>query len=320
MAVTDMSLEQLEKYQGMSPYPSDFDAFWDAGLAEMRAVDPQVELTPISFPCKHSSLYDLYFTGVGGSRIHAKLLIPNGIPKPAPALFQFHGYSGNCGDWFDKLPYAAEGFVVAAMDCRGQGGRSQDLGGVTGTTLNGHIIRGLSEGPGHLLMRSVFLDTVELVSIVAAMPQVDETRMATMGGSQGGALSLACAALVPQIKKTVSLYPFLSDYVRVWNMEADQHAYHELQLYLRYHDPLHERFDEIFHTLGYIDVQNMAHRVQAEVLMAITLRDTVCPPSTQFAVYNKIPSTKRRVLYPEFGHEALPRIGDIGFEFLVEMK
>ena len=47
----------------------------------------------------------------------------------------FHGYRGNSGDlprlfwgWTDKLGYAAAGFTVAAMDCRGQGGLSEDSG------------------------------------------------------------------------------------------------------------------------------------------------------------------------------------------------
>jgi len=33
---------------------------------------------------------------------------------------------------------------MAAMDCRGQGGSSEDSGGVKGNTLCGHIIRGLA--------------------------------------------------------------------------------------------------------------------------------------------------------------------------------
>ena len=48
-------------------------------------------------------------------------------------MLQFHGYSMHSGDWTEKLGYVANGVVVAAMDCRGQGGRSEDPGGVKGT-------------------------------------------------------------------------------------------------------------------------------------------------------------------------------------------
>ena len=44
--------------------------------------------------------------------------------------------------------------------------------------------------------------------------------------------------------------------------------------------------------------------------------DTVCPPSTQFAAYNKITSTKDMVIYPDFGHEGLPGERDQTFAFL----
>ena len=76
----------------------------------------------------------------------------------------FHGYSMNSGDWLDKLPYVAAGFTVAALDCRGQGGRSEDPGGVQGWTLNGHIVRGLSDDPTKLLYRAIFLDTVAIAA------------------------------------------------------------------------------------------------------------------------------------------------------------
>ena len=45
----DMPREELEGYQGTNPKPDDFDTYWDAALAEMKALDPQVELEPADF-------------------------------------------------------------------------------------------------------------------------------------------------------------------------------------------------------------------------------------------------------------------------------
>ena len=42
MPVIDMPLEALKKYQGINPRPADFDAYWEAGLTEMSATDPEV--------------------------------------------------------------------------------------------------------------------------------------------------------------------------------------------------------------------------------------------------------------------------------------
>ncbi len=317
MPLIDMPLEELKVYKGLNPKPDDFDKFWDASLAEMRAIDPQLELTPAEFQTPYAECMDMWFTGVGGARIHAKFARPRPkSDKPKPAVLMFHGYSGNAGSWVGLLNYVAMGYAVAALDCRGQGGLSEDVGGVKGTTLRGHLIRGLDGPPENMLFRNIFLDTAQMAKIVMEMNDVDENRVGAQGGSQGGGLTLACTALEPRIKRSVPLYPFLCDYRRVWEMDLDIDAYEEMKYYFRLFDPRHEREDEIFTKLGYIDVQHLAPRITAEVLMYTGLMDTICPASTQFAAYNKITSPKTMKIYPDFGHEGLPEESDITFQFM----
>ena len=319
----DLPIELLRTYRGKNPCPSDFDSFWDKSLIEMQSIDPKVELIAAEFRSPNVECFHLFFTGVGGARIHAKLLRPANAPSPHPAILLFHGYTGDSGDWFDKLGYVAAGFTVAALDCRGQAGLSEDSGNVTGNTLHGHIIRGLDDAlhglPEKMLFRQIFLDTAQLARIVMEMPDVDANRVGAMGSSQGGALTIACAALEPRIKRAVPLYPFLSDYIRVWEIDQAKDAYKELQEYFRHSDPTHQRESTIFEKLGYIDIQFLAHRIQAEVLWGISLMDTICPPSSQFAVYNKLTSPKKMVFYPDFGHEPLPGWNDQAFQFLMRL-
>ena len=315
----DMPLEKLYEYQGTNPKPDDFDSYWNTALEEMRAVDPQIELVPADFQTDYADCYHLYFTGVRGARVHAKLLRPKNSEGQRPAIVQFHGYSGNSGDWFNKLPYVAAGFVVAALDCRGQGGLSEDTGGHGGTTHRGHIIRGLEHDPQNMLFRHIFLDTAQLAGIVMGFDDVDAERVGAMGGSQGGGLTLACSSLEPRIKLAAPVFPFLTDYQRVWEMDLARDAYDELKQYFRRHDPMNKREKEIFTQLGYIDVQHLANRIQAKILMAVGLADTVCPPSTQFAAYNKITSEKSLAIYPGFAHEGLPDHDDNTFTFMSEL-
>lgn len=320
MPLVDMSLEQLQNYEGSSPRPADFDEYWDRALAEMRAVDPQIELIPSSFQVPYAECFDLYFTGVRGARIHAKYIKPRNVAEPHPAVVQFHGYTGHSGQWQDKLGYAALGYSFFSLDCRGQGGYSEDTGGVKGTTYQGHIIRGLDDHPDQLLFRHIFLDTAQLAGIAMQMPEVDPEQVMAMGGSQGGALTIACAALEPRIKKLAPVFPFLSDYKRVWQMDLAKDAYAELRSFFRHFDPQHKREEEIFTKLGYIDIQFLASRIRGEVLFATGLMDTVCPPSTQFAVYNKITSEKSMEFYPDFGHEDLPGFSDKTMQFFLGNK
>ncbi|GFR38380.1 acetylxylan esterase [Insulibacter thermoxylanivorax] len=316
MPTLDLPLDELKQYQGINPRPDDFDAYWERALAEMQTVDPQIELVPSEFQVPFAECFHLYFTGVRGARIHAKYIRPKGVQEPHPAIIMFHGYYMNSGDWADKLAYAAMGYSVFAMDVRGQGGLSEDVGGVKGVTVKGHIIRGLDDEPDNLLYRHIFLDCAQLAGIAMNMPEVDAERVGVIGWSQGGGLTIACAALEPRIKRAAPVYPFLSDYRRVWEMDLAKDAYDELQLYFRHFDPCHEREEEIFTKLGYIDVQHLAPRIQAEVLMGIGLMDTICPPSTQFAAYNKIPSPKQTVIYPDYAHEHLPGMHDKILQFM----
>jgi cephalosporin-C deacetylase len=124
---------------------------------------------------------------------------------------------------------------------------------------------------------------------------------------------------VPTIKRAAPLYPFLSDYKRVWEMDLAKDAYLELKEYFRRFDPMHKREDEIFTKLGYIDIQFLAPRIKAEVLMQTGLMDTVCPPSSQFAAYNKITSPKQVLLDPDYAHEEAPGSSDIIFTFLSKL-
>ncbi|MGI4790007.1 MAG: alpha/beta fold hydrolase [Janthinobacterium lividum] len=319
MPLVDMPLEQLLTYTGRNPRPDDFDPFWDRSLAEMKSLDPQIELRPYPLKAAFAECFDLYFTGMSGARIHAKYLRPKNVPVPHPALVMFHGYGANSGGWQDKLGYVAQGFSVAALDVRGQGGFSQDVGGTTGRTASGHFIRGIDDGPEKMLFRQVFLDCAQLAGIVMDMPEVDSRRVGATGGSQGGALTLACAALEPRIKRAAPSFPFLSDYKRVWEMDLDIGAYTELRDYFRTFDPRHEREEELFSKLGYVDIQFLAPRIKATVLMAVGLMDTICPPSTQFAAYNKITAPKDLLIYPDFGHEDLPGASDTVFDFFSDL-
>ena len=318
--LVDMQLPELLKYQGRSPKPQDFDAFWERSLAEMAALDPRTEWIPSKFQTSFAECIDLRYTGMGGSRIHAKFLRPRETARRSgPAVVFYHGYSGRSADWNTFLGYVAAGFTVAAMDCRGQAGTSQDTVPTTGNTYFGQIIRGLDDEPEKLLFRNIYLDAAELLRIVAAEPYVDEKRIGVTGGSQGGGLTFAAASLFPQVNRAAAVYPFLSDYRRVWEMDLAKDAYKELKDYFRMFDPRHEREESIWMKLGYIDIRNLAPRIRGKLLMITGMMDTVCPPSTQFAAYNKVTSEKKYILYPDFGHEYLPEANDIVMQYMFEM-
>ena len=323
MPIVDMPLKELYEFQGLNERPADMEDYWDRAIAGMEALGTDCELVPARFQTDGAECFEMYFTGMGGARIHCRMARPTKRAKRAklPAMCLYHGYSGDCGGFSGLLKWVASGYVAAAMDCRGQGGSSEDIIPVKGNTLHGHIIRGLDDpDPDKLYFRNVFLDAAQMARIVMSWDEVDETRVGATGGSQGGGLTLACAALTPKLNRAAPVVPFLCDYRRVWEMDLDVAAYAELREFFRHSDPRHEREAEIFTRLGYIDNQHLAHRIRAEVKMFTGLMDTICPPSTQFAAYNRITAKKSVVIYPDFGHENLPDADDICMQFMDGMK
>lgn len=316
MPIVDMPLEELKKYRGSSPCPADIDEYWDNAIAEMKALDYNAEFIKADFESKGIEYYDLYFTGTKNARLHAKFAKPANIEGKVPAVLMFHGLSGSSCEWSGLIQYASQGYCVAFLDTRGQAGYSEDVGGVPGTTYSTPFMRGFDGDKNDLPARENFLDTALLARVIMDLDYVDENRVGATGGSQGGALTVACAALEPRIKLCAPVYPYLSDYKRVWNMDLAKGAYEGLKYYFRHYDPTHEREDEIFEKLGYIDIQNISKRIKAEVLMFTGLMDTICPPSTQFAMYNNITSKKDVVIYPDYGHEGLKGSSDKIFKFL----
>lgn len=315
MPVVDLSLEELKAYKGINPKPDDFDSYWSAAQDELAAVDPEIELIEAAFEYPGLECFHLRWTGVGGARIYAKYLRPAAERQNGAAIVRFHGYSMHSGSWMSHAGLAASGYHVFAMDCRGQGGLSDDNTQITGNTRFGHIVRGLSDSPEKLYYRQVFLDTVQLARIAMDTEGVDPDRVGADGGSQGGGLSLACAALEPRIAAAAVRFPFLSDYRRVWEMDLIDKAYKELVYWFKRFDPRHLKEDEVFLRLGYIDIQHLADRIRCPVRMATGLMDDVCPPSSQFAAWNRITSEKELAVYPDFGHEYLPGHDDDDLQF-----
>jgi len=310
----DLKLPELKKYRGSSPRPGDFDAYWKKALAELDGVPFKVELRKADFVHAKVEAFHLFFQGTGGARIHAKYLRPMESAGRAPAIASFHGYSAQSGSFSSYLPWLTLGYSVFALDCRGQNGLSESTTPSTLGSFHGNLFRGI-ENPEHLLFRYIFLDAVQLIRIAAKEKQVDPKKIAVTGGSQGGGLALAAAALVPEVALCAAGCAFLSDYKRVWEL-SEGRANDEINPYFQTHDPFHKRADEIFGKLGYIDVQHLAPRIRARTLMWVGLMDKVCPPSTVFAIYNKLKCKKKILVAPNQGHAHPWQWEDLAFGFL----
>ncbi len=101
--------------------PSDFDLFWNDRMAEADAVglDYAIEAASVA-DAVTCQLFDLWYTGMCGARLHAKYLKPVS-DEPVPLVLQFHGYPGASRSWFEQASFAGMGMALIALDCPGQG-------------------------------------------------------------------------------------------------------------------------------------------------------------------------------------------------------
>ena len=317
MSMTEKEILELDGYMGLTPCPEDFDEFWATRMEEADAIPLEYTITqakevPSFATCRY---LDLWFTGMGGAKIYAKYLHPVS-DGPVPLVLQFHGYPGASRSWLEQSSFAGMGMAIIAIDCPGQGGFGHDLGGYEGTTVTGHIVAGV-DGPAKDMYYVRFHQNVRILCrIVKQLDGIDLSRVFVNGGSQGGGLSLACAALnADLINRGAILYPFLSDYRMVWELGADVIAYEGLRYYSRWFDPDGEKEDHWFRQLGYIDSKNFARMIRCPILFGTGLDDTICPPQTQCAVFNNPSCPKERHLFPGYGHEEIQAFDDMILDF-----
>lgn len=312
--IDTMTINQMEDYKGRQEKPNGFDRFWENQFSKLPN-KATFNLEEKNGQVPNVKFYELTFKSTKNSTIYSKLVVPHSN-KPVPVIFQFHGYQGQSPDWSTHLNYAQAGFAMVSMDVRGQAGKSIDGASYSGNTIRGHVVRGMMNGPENLFFKEVYLDVYQLIRIVQGLDFIDEKNMNSYGASQGGALALIAAALVPDIKKTAAIYPFLSDFNRVLEFGNQSEAYEELFRFFKFNDPLHEKETEILDTLSYIDVKNFASKIKGDVLMITGLEDNICFPSTQYAIFNQIVSHKEHLILPEYGHEDMNvKINDILYDY-----
>lgn len=304
MARFDLSLAELERYAPDVAEPADFDAFWADSIAESRAAGHDPVLSPADTPLSGIRVRDVVFSGFAGDPVRGWLLLPRDADGPLPAVVEFAGYGGGRGLPHERLAWVAAGHAHFIMDTRGQGsawggaGATGDPHG-SGPAFPGFMTRGILD-PSTYYYRRVFVDAVLAVELVRSLPEVDPGRIAVAGASQGGGIALAAAALSEgPLVAALPDVPFLCHFERSVGL-TDSAPYSEVAGFLRVH---RDAGAAVFRTLSYFDGVNMAKRATAPALFSVGLMDTVTPPSSIFAAYNRYAGDKEIAVYDFNEHE-----------------
>jgi cephalosporin-C deacetylase len=304
MALFDLPLDQLQRYLPERDEPADFDAFWQQTLAEARGFPLDPIFAPIDYGLRNLESYDVTFNGFAGQPIKAWLNLPRQRSGPLPCIVEFLGYGGGRSFPTDWLTWVSAGYAHLVMDTRGQGsawskGDTADLEPQgSNPQFPGFMTRGILN-PQTYYYRRVFTDAVRAIETARSHPAIDPTRIGTTGGSQGGGITIAAAALDGQVQAAMPDVPFLCGYRRATEITV-AHPYEEISRFCLVH---RDKVDQVFQTLSYFDGINFATRIESNALFSVGLMDEICPPSTVFAAYNYLRGPKEIRVYRYNHHE-----------------
>jgi cephalosporin-C deacetylase len=310
-----MPIDALRAYTPTLAVPADLDEFWQSTLAEARSHALAPTFRPVDSGLTVISTFDVTFAGHAGSPVRAWLHLPGGAAEPLPAVVEYVGYGNGRGLAHERIMWAAAGYAHLVMDIRGQGstgavGDTPDPDPIGAPFHPGFMTRGILD-PSTYYYRRVYVDAVRAVEAIRAHPAVDPGQVAVTGASQGGGLSIAVSALVPDVGAALPDVPFLSDFTRAITL-LDRDPYAEIGRYLKAH---RDHVDQALETLSHFDVAILGRRAVAPALFSVGLMDEITPPSTVFAAYNWYGGPKEIREYAFNDHE-----GGQGFQEVAKIQ
>ncbi len=298
--LVDMPLKELKKYKPELTKKDDFDDFWRKTRAISDSEPLNYALKKVDYIVKDINVYKVFYDGFGGAKICGYYLTPKRGDNPFPTILFFHGYNGNKGPINEYLKWVFLGSAVMAVDVRGQSGESIDNKVYPPPSVSGYMTKGIFSKDDYYY-RGVYMDCVRAVDFLSTQEVIDINRLCVTGASQGGGLSLATASLDNRVKLVIAEIPYLCHFERGVEIAElfENITYNEFKFIANRYP---EREREMYETLSYFDNLNLCENIKAKVFISVGLRDTCCPPSTAFAVYNHIKSEKKIDIYSFCGH------------------
>lgn len=285
--------------------PEDFQEYWDRTRNELASVDPEFRLIRQDSLCTETrEIFILEMRSLDHALVRGWYMKP--VRKGVyPAILHVQGYSTNMvPDWL----YPGDDMVALGLNIRGHGFSTDDVD----PGFPGYILYHVDDKEKYIY-RGAYMDCLRAVDFLYTRDEVDKSRVAVEGGSQGGALSFATAALDNErIDLCVPHVPFLSDfrdYFKVAGWPAG-----EFTEYFNEHPGIPE--DQVYETLSYIDIKNLAPWIKAPVFMSIGLVDKTCPPHINFAAYNQLNVPREYLVYPESGHGLPGDYNRVKYEYI----
>lgn len=264
--------------------PKEFEIFW----RKKAEFIPSYQMKREAFinPC--AEYYTLNYPAEDGVLLQARYICPSTEYK-VPTVLMFHDYGRGVRGWHHMTRFLALGYAVLALENRA------NLGDVTA---------GYRTAPDGLAIGALFSDALSTAKVAKMLPRTDPQRLITWGEGLGGGLAIAVAA-IEAAPKCAAQNPLPACFYDAWASNCCEGLYGSLREYFRNNDPEHEHAVRLFRALEYVDCANFASLLQGELLIGISLMDTVAPPITQAKIFQRACCKKKKIEYPKYAHERI---------------
>ena len=274
-----------------------FDDYWSRALDELAAVEPQYtmqhsdSLSAIS----RRDVYIVSMKSIGGVTVRGYYFVPRS-GGPHRAVLQLPGYGWGFEDVTGMLNDDTDR-IELALCIRGHG-LSRDVFnpgfGVPG--IWGYKLYDRDS----VSYRGIYMDCVRAVDFLCNRKEVDGRHIGVKGGSQGGGLALATAALChDKISALAYFDPFPCDMRHQIRIRTICET--ELKNSLAYYgNPC--TFADVMNIQDLTDALPFAMKISCPTLYTAALRDDDCPVHGGFTAYNMIKSPKKYIVFPNDGH------------------
>lgn len=284
-----------EEIQPVATCPDDFDEFWQKALADARAAAP-LESTRTLLPERSNDKVNVYEVSFQadrwGSRIYGILCVPT-APGRYPAMYKVPGagvrpYTGD--PW-----QAAKGCIELEIGVHGVSVTQpqQFYDDLAAGALNGYWEFNTDSRDKDYYKR-VVIGAVRGIDFIASLPEWDGENLGVLGSSQGGFLTIACAALDKRVSCYAPVHPALCDHVASLKHKPCGWPHY----FYGQDNPDKARVE----TSAYYDGVNFARRITVPGWFSFGYNDEVVPPTTSWAAYNVVTAEKEIHPYPRTAH------------------
>jgi len=276
--------------QSSAKRPDDFDQFWQDVLAEAGREPPRFRMRLDQQRSRRSvRVWVVQYAGSADKTIHGWYLVPGGIQRP-PAILYLSGYGARPVE--PPVALAGRGYVVLAIDVRGN-----RVDRVRPRPFEDYATSGI-ERPETYVYREIVGHSLRALDFLRARGDLDPTRIAVLGVSEGGGLALLLAALSDDVRAVAADAPMLCDYPL--SIRSGAWPYTEMDRYLRERPASRSDMER---TLAYFDAANFAPDIKCPVLLSVGFLDSVALPAAVYAFRNRLLAANEVQVFPEAGHE-----------------